>query len=204
MHYLKYMKIGIIGTHGVGKTTICKFLSFYFGQSSTNSDILIEVVRPLALEGLPFHEQTNFEAQEAVQNYQKVKEAIAEERMKKEEIRHAIFDRTVIDNYIYAEHAHPKSSKQRLFKPMLEWLKYHPYDKIFLVPLWNKKENMTDDKFRSMDKKFQEDIDKKIRIILEKLKIKYHVIPEKLFREEPELQMVTLKNFFDEKLRMNN
>lgn len=190
------MKIGIIGTHGVGKTTICKFLSFYFGQLSANSDVVIEVVRPLALEGLPMNEGTTMEAQEAVQYYQRVQEIIAESRIAKGEINHAIFDRTVIDNYVYAEHAFPKLAKERLYSQMISWIKQHPYDKIFLVPLWNK-EKITADKFRSEGKKFQEDIDKSLMVFLEKLDIVYEKIPAEIFLENKELQILSLKKFFD-------
>ena len=192
------MKIGVIGTHGVGKTDVCKFLAYYLHKKE-NAESIVEVVRPLAQMGFPMNEETTFDAQEAIQNYQKVQESLIEHKIKEGELKYGVFDRTVIDNYVYAENKFYDQSRKILFPQMIDWINRHPYDLIFRVPLWNSQ--IISDGFRSIDKDFQMKINRKLNLLLEELKIPYQKIPKEFFLQSDEDQVVSFVRYFTNNIK---
>jgi len=196
-------KIGIFGAHSIGKSTLCKYLSFRSGQISQNSDEMIEVVRILENMGFVYNKDTTFDSQEAVQYEQRVQELRIERRLKAGIIKLGILDRTVIDNYVYAENKFPEQSEQRLYRPMMEWLEHHPYDALFRVPLWNKDQPIVDDSFREKDKPFQIAIEERLERTLIKIGISYHTVPAKIFMLNEDAQAIALRLYFDEHLGLS-
>jgi GTPase SAR1 family protein len=186
-------KIGLIGSQGVGKTdTLYRLTSLL--HKYNNTDAIIEVVKPVTQFGLPINEETTFDAQEAIQFYQKFQELVVEERIRRKEIKYGIFDRTVIDNYVYAENKSPEKSKKILYPQVVDWLERHPYYKLFKFPIW--KDEITPDGTRSVNKQFQITIDNKLSILLKELEIPYEEIPKEYFLQDDEEQAISFIRYF--------
>ena len=87
------MKLAFIGTHGVGKTTLCYDVAALLKRHDLDADIVKEVAR---LSPLPVNRQTSLEAQTWILATQ-----VAEEI--RSASRHAVVvcDRSALDNYAY-------------------------------------------------------------------------------------------------------
>lgn len=191
------MKIGIIGSHGVGKTTVVNSLSHIL-QKRKHTYVVIEVVRELKDLGFPINENATFETQAAIQYYQRFLELNAENKLKRGECGFILCDRTVFDNYAYMMR---KFGKQELFEKMnIEWNKKHPYKFLFKVPIWQS--SIKKDNFRTENIKFQEDADQKLDYYLNYLKIPFYTIPKEIFTLQEDKQMIAFLNYFKEKLNL--
>ncbi len=195
------MKIGVIGTHGVGKTDVCNFLGYYLHKKG-NAEIIIEAVRTLVKkENLIVNENTTFESQKRILEYQIERELEVQEEIRKGNLKYGIYDRTVIDNYIYAENKFPEKSKEILYPIMDDWIKTNPYDLIYRVPLWN--EGIVSDGFRSENKEFQISINIKLNFLLDKLNVSYERIPKEFFLQNDEQQAISFIRYFSNILKHN-
>jgi thymidylate kinase len=87
------MKLAFIGTHGVGKTTLCYDLAAALKRRGLDADIVKEVAR---LSPLPINRKTSLEAQTWILMTQ-----IAEEIRSASQNRVVVCDRSVLDNYAY-------------------------------------------------------------------------------------------------------
>src|SRR5512146_1552489 len=85
------MKLAFIGTHGVGKTTLCYDLAAALKRQGVNVDMVKEVAR---LSPLPINRKTSLEAQLWILTTQ-----IAEEIRSAAQHEVVICDRSVLDNY---------------------------------------------------------------------------------------------------------
>ena len=86
-------KIAFIGSHGVGKTTLCYGLA----ARLKTRDVAVEVVHEIARRcPLPINEETSVAAQSWILHTQ-----IAEELVAMARYPAVICDRSVLDNYIY-------------------------------------------------------------------------------------------------------
>ena len=86
-------KIAFIGTHGVGKTTLC------YGLASRlkRRDVALEVVHEVARRcPLPINEETGVASESWILHTQAAEEVVAESRYPV-----VICDRSVLDNYVY-------------------------------------------------------------------------------------------------------
>ncbi len=91
------MKIAFIGTHGVGKTTLCYQLAAALKRLDISVDLVKEVARGCPL---PINRETNEDAQNWILHTQVAREIELSARS------HAIVcDRAVVDNYAYMVHA---------------------------------------------------------------------------------------------------
>jgi thymidylate kinase len=195
------MKIGIIGTHGVGKTNTVLFLASYLTRFGP-TEIVNEVARPLLERGMPINKETTFEAQYSIQLSQRIEELVAEEKLRKEKAKYIVCDRTVIDNYVYAENKYPLQSVEELHEPMMRWLETHPYNKIFRIPLWNADQKIVADKVRSEDKEFQLEIDRKLTNTLDTLKVyklgnRVENIPPEFYKMPYVEQVASFARYFE-------
>ncbi len=91
------MKIAFIGTHGVGKTTLCYDLAATLKRLDLSVDLVKEVARRCPL---PINRDTTAAAQEWILHTQ-----IAEEIALGSQYDAIVCDRAVIDNYAYLVHA---------------------------------------------------------------------------------------------------
>jgi len=137
------VKIALIGTHGIGKTT----LSFDLAARLKRRGMDVELVREVARRcPLPINQATSASAQGWILHTQ-----IAEEIAAGAHHEVVIADRSVLDNYCYMVHA---ASGSRVWDRMIdEWLP--TYDLLVHVPLWSRP---TYDGVRAADPRFQQEI----------------------------------------------
>lgn len=87
------LKIAFIGTHGVGKTTLCYGLAARLKARDVVLDIVHEVARRCPL---PINQQTGLASQSWILHTQLAEELVAAARYPV-----VLCDRSVLDNYVY-------------------------------------------------------------------------------------------------------
>jgi nicotinamide riboside kinase len=148
------LKIAFIGTHGVGKTTLCYDLAAMLKRDGWNADVVKEVARQ---SPLPINRQTSLEAQTWILMTQ-----VAEEIRSASRHDAVVCDRSVLDNYAYMVLA---CGRQPALEPFIEgWMR--TYDVLFKVPVWGA---VTPDGVRDTDRGFLEAVDAEVdRLLAEK------------------------------------
>ena len=155
-------KIAFIGTHGVGKTTLCYDLAAALKKQGLGVDIVKEVAR---LSPLPINRQTSLEAQMWILSTQ-----IAEEIRSAAGHEVVVCDRSVLDNYAYLVFA---TSKQRWLEPLVNrWMK--GYDLLFKVPIAG---SPAVDGVRDTDEFFMRSIDTLVDDLLKERKLECERLP---------------------------
>lgn len=138
------MKVALIGTHGVGKTTLC----YELAARLKRRDVDVEMVREVARRcPMPINRETSVAAQSWILHTQMAweLEAAATHEL-------VLCDRSVLDNYCYLLYA---SGPQPFWESQLSaWLA--TYDALVKVPLWT---TPRWDGVRDTDLRFQQDID---------------------------------------------
>lgn len=116
-------KIAFIGSHGVGKTTLCYGLAARLKRS----DVALEIVHEVARRApLPINETTTVPAQRWILLAQIADELVATARYPV-----VLCDRSVLDNYVYLLLA---AGADPVFGPLVEdWLR--TYDLLVRVPI---------------------------------------------------------------------
>lgn len=106
------MKIAFIGTHGVGKTTLCFELAAALKRLDLSVDLVKEVARGCPL---PINRDTTTEAQNWILHTQ-----VAQEIELASAFEVIVCDRAVVDNYAYLVHA---AGRQPDLEPFIgSWL----------------------------------------------------------------------------------
>jgi nicotinamide riboside kinase len=156
------MKVAFIGSHGVGKTTLCYELAGTLKRQGVHVDMVKEVAR---LSPLPINRQTSLDAQTWILLTQVT-----------EEIRSAAYhevvvcDRSALDNYAYMVLA---CGRQRPFERFVaHWMK--SYDLLFKVPILG---TASADGIRDTDEFFMRSIDRLVDTLLLEMKIPHEVLP---------------------------
>jgi nicotinamide riboside kinase len=138
------MKIALIGSHGVGKTTLCFELAARLKRRNVDVEIVREVARRCPL---PINQDTTLSAQEWILHSQMMMEIEAAASHEA-----VLCDRSVLDNYCYMVHA---AGAQKIWERVLDyWLR--TYDTLIHVPTWVRP---TYDGVRAVDAGFQEQIE---------------------------------------------
>jgi thymidylate kinase len=146
------MKLAFIGTHGVGKTTLCYAVAAGLKRQGLNVDIVKEMAR---LSPLPINRQTSLEAQTWILMTQ-----IAEEIRSSAQHDVVICDRSVLDNYAYMLFA---CGRQKAFERFVDhWMK--TYDLLFKVPISGQ---AAADGVRDTDEFFMRQIDRLVDELVE-------------------------------------
>lgn len=141
------LKVAFIGSHGVGKTTLCYGLAARLKAR----DFAVEVVHEVARRcPLPINEETSLESESWILHSQIAEEIVAQHRYPV-----VICDRSAIDNYVYLLLA-----ARRL--PSLEalvdgWME--TYDLLVHVPVV---EEPSPDGVRSADPTFQHAVERRL------------------------------------------
>ena len=119
------LKIAFVGTHGVGKTTLC----FDLASQLKRLDLGVELVKEVARRcPLPINEQTTPDAQAWILHTQ-----IAEEMEAAALYEVVVCDRSVLDNYAYLV---ARLGRRPDLDPMVgSWIR--TYDALFKVPVLN-------------------------------------------------------------------
>jgi hypothetical protein len=118
------MKIAFIGTHGVGKTTLCFELAALLKRRDLSVDLVKEVARDCPL---PINRDTNLAAQSWILHTQIARELTASAGHDA-----VVCDRSVLDNYAYLVHA--AGRRTDLEALLRAWLP--TYRLLVKVPLW--------------------------------------------------------------------
>ena len=156
------MKIAFIGTHGVGKTTLCFDLAGMLKRHDVHVDIVKEVAR---LSPLPINRKTSLEAQLWILSTQ-----VAEEIRSAAQHAVVVCDRSVLDNYAYMVFA---AGRQRAIERFMAWW-MKSYDILFKVPICGA---AAADGVRDTDEFFMRTIDQLVDQLLAQKKIRYERLP---------------------------
>jgi nicotinamide riboside kinase len=141
-------KIAFIGTHGVGKTTLCYGLAARLKRRDVGVEVVHEVARRCPL---PINEETSVAAQSWILHTQIAEELVAQARYPV-----VVCDRSVLDNYVYLLLA---AGRQEGPEGLVEyWMR--GYDLLIHVPIV---EQPSPDGIRSPDPGFQYAVEDKLR-----------------------------------------
>lgn len=157
------MKVAFIGTHGVGKTTLCYDLAAALKRQGVHVDMVKEVAR---LSPLPINRQTSLDAQTWILMTQ-----IAEEIRSAAHHQVVVCDRSALDNYAYMALA---CGRQPVFERLAaHWMK--SYHLLFKVPIAGPP---SPDGIRDTDELFMRAIDRVVDQLLEEKGIPFHRLPQ--------------------------
>ena len=149
IHY----KLAFIGSHGVGKTTLCYGLAARLKARDFSVEVVHEVARRCPL---PINEDTSVAAQSWILHTQ-----IAEELNAQSRYGVILCDRSVLDNYVYLLLA---SGRQEGLEPLVDdWM--GTYDLLFHVPIL---ELPRADGIRATDPSFQSAVDERLLVELDR------------------------------------
>ncbi|MFQ5526238.1 MAG: ATP-binding protein [Thermoanaerobaculia bacterium] len=141
-------KVAFIGTHGVGKTTLCYGLAARLKASDVSLEVVHEVARRCPL---PINRDTNIEAQSWILHTQMAEELSAVSRYPA-----VICDRSILDNYVYLLLA---AGPQTTLEPLVRtWME--SYDLLVHVPIVD---TPSADGVRATDPDFQRAVDQRLR-----------------------------------------
>lgn len=156
------MKIAFIGSHGVGKTTLCYDLASLLKREGVHVDMVKEVAR---LSPLPINRKTSIEAQTWILMTQ-----IAEEIRSAAYHEVVVCDRSALDNYAYMALA---CGRQKPYERLVaHWMK--SYDVLFKVPISGV---ASADGIRDTDEFFMRSIDRLVDSLLLELKVPAEPLP---------------------------
>ncbi len=157
------MKIAFIGTHGVGKTTLCFDLAANLKRLDYTVDLVKEVARDCPL---PINRDTTLAAQSWILFTQLARELAAEDRHQA-----VVCDRSLLDNYAYLVH---RMGRRRELEPLIEdWLP--GYTLLVKVPIWK---TPSFDGVRDVGLAFQREIDETIDGLIRDFQVQVLRLPE--------------------------
>ena len=140
-------KIAFIGTHGVGKTTLCYGLAARLKKRDISLEVVHEVARRCPL---PINRETSVASQSWILHTQIAEELTAEARYPL-----VICDRSALDNYVYLLIA--AGPQQTLNTLVDRWM--DSYDLLFHVPIVSAP---SADGVRATDPTFQRAVDERL------------------------------------------
>jgi nicotinamide riboside kinase len=145
-------KIAFLGSHGVGKTTLCYELAAHLKRLDLGVELVKEVARRCPL---PINEETTLAAQTWILHTQ-----VAEELAASAQYEVVVCDRSVLDNYAYLV---ARSGRQPALDALVgEWIA--GYDALFKVPVTSAP---SFDGTRAVSRAFQLEIDRTIDLLVE-------------------------------------
>jgi GTPase SAR1 family protein len=138
------LKVAFVGSHGVGKTTLCFDLASQLKRLDIGVDLVKEVARRCPL---PINEETTPDAQAWILHTQ-----IAEEMEAAANYEVVVCDRSVLDNYAYLV---ARVGQRPELDPLVRsWIR--SYDALFKVPVLDAP---SFDGTRAVSRTFQTEID---------------------------------------------
>jgi nicotinamide riboside kinase len=147
------LKLALIGTHGVGKTTLAYEICSRMKKAGENVELVAEVARR---SPFPVNAATTLEGQLWILHAQ-----IAAELDASRSAANVVCDRSVLDNYCYLVN---KSGRQPQLEAWLAWW-MQTYDLLAGVPL--SEAEIQADGFRSEDRAFQRRIHELLKELLD-------------------------------------
>ncbi|MBS3086975.1 AAA family ATPase [Candidatus Pacearchaeota archaeon] len=168
------MKIAFLGTHGTGKTTLAHDLVVKLKKQGVDAGFLSEIARKCPF---PLNEDATKKTQIWIILNQIIAEMEAEDRCGT-----LVCDRSVMDGYCYYVNKFGRSSVLEAL--VREHLK--TYSKLIRVPI--REGLLRKDKVRSVNEKFQKDVDRQFDRFV------------KLFGLEDSVQMIKKEKLSDEEI----
>ena len=149
MTYTESFKIAFIGSHGVGKTTLCYGLAARLKAADFALEVVGEVARRCPL---PINRETTLDAQTWILHTQIAEEVLAASR------GHVVIcDRSVLDNFVYLLLAAGHRPRPEVVGLVDAWTS--TYDLLVRVPVI---EQPSPDGLRSTDPAFQQEVDNRL------------------------------------------
>ena len=150
------LKLAFVGSHGVGKTTLC----FDLASQMKRLDLGVEIVKEVARRcPLPINEETTIDAQTWILHTQ-----IAEEIDAASRYEAVICDRSVLDNYAYL--VARIGRRAELDQLVGSWIR--GYHALFKVPVLG---DPSFDGMRAVSRAFQVEIDATIDRLLREFEV---------------------------------
>jgi len=162
------VKIALIGTHGVGKTTLCFDLAARLKRLDRSVHLVTEVARDCPL---PINRDTTLDAQTWILHAQCAREIAAS--AKGDHI--VVCDRSVLDNYAYLVHA--LGRRTELDGWIASWCR--GYHTLLKVPVW---QPPSFDGTRDTDTVFQREVDETLDALIDAFDVRV----ERLDATEPD------------------
>ena len=182
------MKIAVIGPYGSKKRAVCSFLDLYLKRKQIPVRH-IDVISALQRQGLEFDEKTNLNKQETIFRFQQAFECMLELEVEAGKIKYALFDKSIMDIYVYTQARFPNEAG--IFYPKLEdWVTRHPYDFLY------KPERLNNGQITDEKTKFQHELDRKLEDLLKELNIECRIIPRTFFQESEEQKIKKFNEYF--------
>lgn len=153
------LKLAFIGSHGVGKTTLCYGLAARLKARDVHLEMVREVARRCPL---PINQETNLAAQSWILHSQIADELAAQARYEV-----VLCDRSVLDNYVYLLLA--AGSQANLEELVEHWMT--SYDLLLHVPIV---EAPAADGLRATDPAFQLAVEDRLRSEIEQRGLGVH------------------------------
>lgn len=178
-------KIGLVSTHGTGKTVLAQLVAGELKRRGVEALALPEISTLARERGLPINEETTLEAQLWILHRQFAEELVyAKKRSSPPNYEVIICDRGP-DNYCYLKHRYADeehaSSREYARQMVLGHLQHFPYTHLFLLPIV---ENSIEAGagVRPLDLQFQRKMDREVREFLRQEKI----VHEELLKPRPD------------------
>lgn len=176
-------KIGLISTHGTGKTSLKGLVEGELKRRKTETKSIDEMSTKAKERGLPINEATTLEAQLWILHNQFAYELLySAPRPNGPNYEVLICDRGP-DNYCYLERKFGRN--EYALNMTLGHIKLWPYSRLYFLPIVD--EEIAGNGVRSEDKIFQKEMDGMIRQFLIKHQINYEELPlpqpEDVFRD---------------------
>ena len=172
-------KIAFIGSHGVGKTTLCYGLAARLKARDISLEMVHEVARRCPL---PINEATSLASQSWILHTQVAEEIVAAARYPV-----VICDRSALDNYVYLLVA---AGRQVALEQLVEaWME--TYDLLVMVPITHVP---SPDGLRATDPTFQRAVEERVLKELQQRKLP-------MLRLEPDKRSVWLETVETEVMR---
>ncbi len=154
--------ITFTGVQGSGKTTMRIMLANHLkkkGYTVINQyeGVHDSISRDAALKGFTLNEDTNFETQYYLACKYMVLDLETRKRAEAENFDYIVLDRSPLDVIPYAMNGHLKIDEKLLIRKMLiDHFTLYPSNLVYCTPL----DTIKDDKVRSVNKQFQDEIEK--------------------------------------------
>ncbi len=179
-------KIGLVSTHGTGKSTLAALIAGLLKSRNIEAKYLEEVATEAKELGLPINEQTTLTAQLYILHKHFCNELVySENRTNHPNYEVITCDRIGFDNYCYLERRLGRN--EYALNMVLEHAKLYPYNRIYFLPIINPNIE-SGSGVRSVNQEFQLEMEQNIHEFLHEQKIDYISLPipaeNDPFREE--------------------
>ncbi len=170
-------KIGLISTHGTGKTTLARLVEGELKRRGVEALTLPEISTMARERGLPINEETTLEAQLWILHRQFAEELMYSHPRQQGPNPDVIICDRGPDNFCYLERRFPDDPKTRYALELVQGhLQHFKYNQLYLLPIVDKAIDVGAG-VRSANPEFQQEMDDKIHQFLRQEQLAYSELP---------------------------